>query len=300
MNHDPSPNHPHERHPGLGARLATLPASPPCARRVLPRVARVAARAGLALALAAPLVAPTSTHAGPPAKPSAPTPEQKEAAKLFDQGVTLSDEGKWSEALEAFRKSDELRPSLSARFNLAATMRALGRYVEAKRTLEKILTDGPTWDPPIKPALKTDVEKLLGEVKPNVVALKVKVTPSTAEVSVDGLPLERAGDGTSELDPGRHVFVVTAPEHETTTVTKTLAASDRELSLVAPKKQVVVVQKQESGGITTKWWFWTTAGVVVAGAAVAVVAVVVTQQPQATTGAPPATVGRIVPVGFRF
>jgi hypothetical protein len=265
-----------------------------------PRARATLLFAALTLALAAPLV-PGAALAGPPAsKPAPPTAEQKEAAKLFDQGVTLSDEGKWSEALEAFRKSDALRPSLSARFNLAATMRALGRYVEAKRTLEKILADGPTWDPPIKPALKADVEKLLGEVRPNVVSLKVKVTPASAEVSVDGLPLERASDGASELDPGRHVFVVTAPEHETTTVTKTLAASDRELSLSAPKKQVVVVQKQASGGITTKWWFWTTAGVVVAGAAAAVIAVVVTQQPQATTGAPPATVGRIVPVGFRF
>ncbi len=236
--------------------------------------------------------------AGPPAPPAKGSPQQKEAEALFTQGIALSDEQKWAEALEAFRRSDELRPSLSARFNMAAAQRSMGRYVESKRTLEGILRDGPTWTPPMKAALRGDAEALLAEVGPKVVIVSLRVSPASAAVSVDGSPATRTADGKLELDPGKHVFVVRADGHETTTVARTLSASDKEVSLTAPAVKLLAPPPPPDGGVATKWWFWTITGVVVLGAAGGVTAGVLLSQP-ASTNAPSATVGRTIPVGFQ-
>ena len=92
------------------------------------------------------------------------TPEQQQAKALFQQGISLSDDGKWAEALASFQQSDQLVPSAPVRFNIGATLRALGRYVEAKNTLDAVLTDQQKFNPPPKPALLEEVRKLLGEV----------------------------------------------------------------------------------------------------------------------------------------
>lgn len=228
------------------------------------------------------------------AKPGA---EAKRARALFDEGVALSDEGKWTDALVAFQKSDDLVPSPSARYNIGSTLRALGRYVEARDVLGRIAADAATRKQTIKPSLKKEIEKLLGEVKKKIVSVPLQVTPVSADVQADGNALKRLPDGRVEIDPGRHVFVVTAAGFETTTVTQTLDASSVELVLVAPKIVPKVVQETP---VYARAWFIATGSVLVAGAATVGIIFAARPRTAPAAGAPPATVGRVIPAAVRF
>jgi hypothetical protein len=226
-----------------------------------------------------------------------PGAESKRARALFDEGVALSDEGKWADALLAFQKSDDLVPSPSARYNIGSTLRALGRYVEARDVLAKIAEDAAARKQPIKPALKKEIEKLLGEVKKKIVTVSLKVTPVDADLQMDGNAVKRLADGRLEADPGRHVFVIGAAGFETTTVTQTLDANSAELVLTAPKIVPKVVQETP---IYARAWFIATGSVLVAGAAT--VGLIFAARPRTTPAAapPPATVDRVIPAAVRF
>jgi hypothetical protein len=232
--------------------------------------------------------------------------EAKQAKALFEEGISLSDNGKWPEALEAFRKSDALVPSASVKFNIGATLRALGRYVEAKNTLEAILKDADSPKSTVKPALKEEVKKVLADVYDKVVMITVKLDPKDADLQIDGADAAPLPDGRFEMDPGRHVFVVSAKGHETTTISRTLTADDTEITLKAPASATpkvvekrVEVKVAEDTPFYKRFWFWTAAGAVVAGGVV--VAVILTRpDAREPAGPPTSSVDRVIPAGVRF
>jgi len=229
-----------------------------------------------------------------------PTPEQREARALFDQGLALSDEGRWAEALEAFRKSDALVPSISVRFNIAASQRALGKYVDARATIDKAVSDAEVQKTPIKPGLKAEMDKLRGEVDEKIVRIELKTSPASADVSVDGGPVHTTPEGSVELDPGRHVFVIRAEGYDTTTVTKTLGSEDKTLALTAPKTVVVPPPPKESPFYKRPWFWGTVGAVVAAGVAVSVIVVVTGGETQTGAPPPPSTLDRVIPAAVRF
>ncbi|MDI1445894.1 hypothetical protein [Polyangium sp. 6x1] len=242
-------------------------------------------------------VAPAALGAGP----AKPTPEQREARALFDQGLALSDEGKWAEALEVFRKSDDISPSTSVRFNIAASLRALGRYVEARDTLDGAVADADARKAPIKPALKTEIDKLREEVAGKIVRIELQRSPTDADVTVDGAPVKLAEDGRVDLDPGKHVFVISAKGYDTTTVTKTLSQGDTTLTLTAPRAATVEAPKPKDTPFYKRGWFWGTVGAVAAGAAAVTVIVVVTRPDGSSVAGPPtSTIDRVFPAVVRF
>lgn len=225
-----------------------------------------------------------------------PSPEERQARALFDQGLALSDEGKWSEALEVFKKSDEIQHSANVRYNMAVTYRALGRYVEAKRLTNDLLTSGVD-DKPLKPALEKEVRKLRDEVAPKVVVALIKRSPADATVEIDGTLHIIGGDGRIELDPGKHVFVLKKDGYDTVTVSKSIEGVDVDVVLTAPKTKIVDPAAETP--FYKKGWFWGTVGAVVAaGAAVTVVVIVTSSEGQAPAAPPPSTVGRVIPAAF--
>lgn len=235
-------------------------------------------------------------HAGPA--------EDRQARAKFDEGLALSDAGRWAEALEAFRESDRIKPAVSVRFNIAATLRALGRYVEAKDTAQKILADADQLKP--KPKLRAQAQALIEEVSAKIGRVSLSIVPRQARVEVDGTPVERPGEPL-EVDPGRHVFVVRAPGHETTTVTQDVPSGSSQLALTAPTlpppapAPAPAPKVEEEEPLHQKWWLWTTiAGVVVAGAVVAVVVVVTLPEDPAAPTPPTTTVPNPYPVLVRF
>jgi tetratricopeptide (TPR) repeat protein len=259
------------------------------------RARSVGRRAGAWAGFAAALLAASMSLAADKA-----SPEARRAHALFDEGVALSDEGKWADALAAFQKSDEVVPSASARFNIGTTLRALGRYVEAKKILERVLEDDKSKKPPMKPALKKDITKLLDEVKQKVLVAKILVSPVDADVQMDGSPIARLPDGRIEVDPGKHVFVIKAAGHDTTTVTETLPVAGGQVMLTAPRTRVERVEVVKETPFYARAWFLGTVGAVVAGGAA--VGIVFATRPKTAEPAPPpnGTVDRIIPAGFRF
>jgi hypothetical protein len=225
------------------------------------------------------------------------SPEENEARALFDQGVALSDEGRWSEALDSFKKSDEIQHSASVRYNMAVTFRALGRYVEAKRIAEDLLIKGVD-DKPIKSALQKEVEKLRDSVKPKIVMAVIKRSPADASIEIDGTLHIVGSDGRIELDPGKHVFALKKEGYDTITVSQTLEGREVDVILTAPKLKIAAPPPPETP-FYKKGWFWgTVGGVVAAGAAVAVVVVVTSSDAPAPAGPPPSTVDRVIPAAF--
>jgi hypothetical protein len=237
------------------------------------------------------------------AKPS--SADARRAKALFEEGVALSDEGKWIDALAAFQKSDAIVPSASARLNVAVTMRALGRYVEAKKVLEQILADAEAGKkarppkPPLKPKTKQDVDKLLKEVSGKILSVSVQVTPPDGAVQMDGAALTIPPDGKVTIDPGKHVFVVEAEGYETTTVTQTVTASGAVVTLVAPKT-VAKVEVVKETPFYARAWFIVTASVAVAGGAT--VGIIFATRPKQTPpgGPPSSTVTVTFPAAVRF
>jgi hypothetical protein len=232
-----------------------------------------------------------------------PTEDRLARAK-FDEGLALSDAGRWVEALEAFRESDRLKPAVSVRYNIAATLRALGRYVEAKRAARHILEGSDRLQP--KPKLREQTEELLTEVSAKIGRLELSLRPDTARVEIDGAPVDLRPGEPIEVDPGRHVFVVKAPGHETTTVTHDVPSGESGLTITAPKLPPAPVTArpgptEEEEPIHEKWWLWTTVvgGAAVAAVVIAVVVVTLPEDPVAPT--PPATtIGNPIPVILRF
>jgi len=255
---------------------------------------RVGSALVLALVLALGLVSGSAFGAG-----GKGSPEERQARALFDQGLALSDEGKWSEALEVFRKSDTLTASANVRYNIAAALRALGKYVEAKRTIDETIAAGDAKTLTIKPALKKELEKLRAEVAGKIVHIRFRKSPADADVEVDGSAVSEGADGRVGLDPGKHVFVIRKQGYDPTTVNQTLSAGDTEVVLTAPKTKVVEVPRNDP--FYKKGWFWgTVGGVVAAGAAVTVIVVVTGADKNAGAAPPDSTVGRVIPAALRF
>jgi hypothetical protein len=128
-------------------------------------------------------------------------------------------------------------------------------------------------------------------------------SPTDAEVQIDGTPVAPQPDGRVELDPGKHVFVISAKGHQTVTVTKVLEG-DSELALTAPKLAVagpVAPPPPPPDPFYKRGWFWGTVGATVAaGVAIAVVVVVATRPEESPSTAPRSTTGQVYPVGVRF
>jgi tetratricopeptide (TPR) repeat protein len=231
------------------------------------------------------------------AQPKPSAPNTRRAKALFEEGVALVDEGKWADALAAFQKSDAIVPSASARLNIGVTLRALGRYVEAKRVLDKILDDAKVDKRPLKPTTKRDVEKLLKEVTPKILTVTLTVTPVDGDVQMDGAPITLPLDGKLSLDPGTHVFVVQGAGYETATITQTITTSGATVTLVAPKIIPKIVKETP---FYARAWFIATAAVAVAGGAT--VGIIFATRPKETPapGPPSNTVGVVIPAAVRF
>jgi len=166
------------------------------------------------------------------------------AEALYHSGRKLVSEGKWAEGCAKFDASMELNPAASTLINIAKCREHDGRLSEAlvdykralqlnqdtlggarKKALEKVAKEGAA-----------SVEARLARVE-----LVVKTRPEGLEVAWDGrsLPLAALGEPIP-LDPGKHTFEATAPDHEKAERTLELAEGQKatvELSLVPVKKQ---------------------------------------------------------------
>jgi len=165
------------------------------------------------------------------------------AEALYLSGRKLVADNNWKEGCEKFRASMELNPAVSTLINIAMCSEHDGKLTQAlidyrrasqlnqdtlgeerKRKLELVVKEGIT-----------GLERRLARVQ-----LVVANRPEGIEIKRDGLALPIATIGeTIPLDPGDHVFVVTAPGFRTEERKVTLKEGETqtiELPLVADEK----------------------------------------------------------------
>jgi hypothetical protein len=212
-----------------------------------------------------PALAEPHTWKAPLAEPS--TAAVQEAKALYIAGNRAVEQGRWSDALTNFEKSYSLSGVPAALYNVATTLRAIGRHVESRDAFTQLLAKHPTLDPDIK----AQAEKLLAEEKAKVATASLDGVPNKARIYVDGH--EVTDDGARplnlEVDPGKHSLRVEDPRSKPFTWDG--AFSDGEKKTISVKLVAADVPKpvaaEKSGGVLSSPWFWGAIGVVVIGGA---------------------------------
>lgn len=178
------------------------------------RTSRAAAALALALSLAS--ASARGQDAGAP-RPIAP---EVEARALFEQGVSLSAEERWGEALEAFRRSRVLVERPSTVFNIAVALLRLGQPTAALAAIDDFMRIA---DPRQEAARLAEAARMRELATTALARLSLTVEPAQSTVTIDEVAIEGSG-ATRELtvDPGRHRVDVAAEGHRATSVVVSL------------------------------------------------------------------------------
>jgi tetratricopeptide (TPR) repeat protein len=205
---------------------------------------------------------------GPERPPTAA--EIEEARALFAAGSTAATNQRWADALRMFERAYLLTGRFSALFNLAKTLRAVGRHVEARDAFAQLLTrhaDAP-------PEILEEARNLLAEESARVATLSlVGLPPAPGLVlSLDGMTVPDRGQRPLELDvdPGEHTLRIDLSGYEPWRWSGSVADGAREqvrVQLVPRQERTRVVERSRS--IFSEPLFWVlTSVVLVAGAGV--------------------------------
>jgi tetratricopeptide (TPR) repeat protein len=169
-----------------------------------------------------------------PAGSAATEATRAEAREAFRTGSALARREVWVDALASFERSQRLLPHPVTAYNIGYCERALGRLTRARRMFAKALADaGAPGAPRLPPEIERATLAYEIEIERRLVRVAVTLPAAATALAVDGRPLEvdpgasasiRLVAGTREpgpgerppasfellIDPGVHVFVVTA------------------------------------------------------------------------------------------
>ena len=200
---------------GPGLAVATLLAGAALRRRrrlrgLLGRLLRGLVAPALAASLSWPL----------PARADTP---REGAADHFDRALAYVDRREFALAIAEFERAYELGKHFSVLYNLGLAYAAVGRYRDARRSLEAYLREGA---PNLNEQRRGDVLALSEGYQKQLSKLEIVTLPPTAEVLVDA-ELHR-DTSRVELDPGRHVITARAAGYsESTVLVETTAAEEK-------------------------------------------------------------------------
>lgn len=176
-------------------------------------------------------------------------PAVVQARAAFIEGNELAKDARWGDALARFETSAKLRPHPGTTYNIGICQRALGQYTRARKSFARALQQNrEEAEHPLAESTVVDIEAFLKEIDERVLAkLDVTLDPPTAELTVDGRPVEASGElqgkpvawvGTLPpgqgrpppakafrliLDPGTHVFVISRKGFADAVVRETVA-----------------------------------------------------------------------------
>lgn len=185
------------------------------------RVALVAIALSLAPSLAfAQSARPATQQSTPPNDPRA-----AEARSAFEQGVAMSQQERWGEALDAFRRSFALVPRPSTAFNMASTLVRLGRHVEAIEAYESYLRIA---DPTTEAARVRDAQAQLANERTMIATIVLTTTPNAATVRLDGRALEGSFAARElAVDIGEHTIEGAAPHFRSASTRVRVSSGER-------------------------------------------------------------------------
>jgi hypothetical protein len=214
-----------------------------------------------------------------------PAPDRQQAKQLRDRGAEAMSRGNFSEALDCFRRANDVYPSPRLRHNIAVALDALGRHAEAVEYFEDFLSAAQ----PDSPGARDYALARIATLSPQLARLDLEVSPPGATVRIaarsialprpNGLPVP-PGEFTIEAEhPGyaRLSQPVTVAPGERRRVTLTLlpqAAPPPPAAPTAGRPQVgtaiVALRPARPDPLIKKRWFWAvvTSGVVVVAAGI--------------------------------
>jgi hypothetical protein len=151
--------------------------------------------------------------------------ESVRARKLFEEGVALARDKKWSLALEALEASRVLVERPRTVFNIGSVLLRLGRAGEAIAAFEAFLRISPAEDDAGRGAAR----QLIEEAAKVRAELALEVVPAGAEVFVDGARVE-----------GRRV-VIDAGEHRVRVSATGFVGAERAVRVAPGEKSSVAI-----------------------------------------------------------
>ena len=192
------------------------------------------------------------------------------ARERFAEGTAAAEEGRWADALSAFRQAYELSGISAALYNVGTTYRSLGRYVDARDTFAQLLREHPE----LSDDMKGTVSELRDEVAARVAAIELRGVPLEGELNLrfDGrqteIPEERPVR--LETEGGSHAVRLTRPDHEPFLWEGSVAEGDTRVVEVELIPVPTVTTEPEGMSTAGKAILITVIGLVVVGAAVGV------------------------------
>jgi hypothetical protein len=120
------------------------------------------------------------------------------AREHFERGVAAVQRNEWSVALGAFEESYRLAGRGSSLYNIATTLRAMGRHAAARDAFDRLLTEHDDLDP----EMQANAESLRAEEAARIATLVLQDVPPAEEaaVRVDGESIAEDHGDTVELD----------------------------------------------------------------------------------------------------
>lgn len=149
------------------------------------------------------------------AQPSTPQMNQAKAAAkvLADQGQAFFDEGRYADALDAFRGADQKFPAPTIKLMIARTHVRLGQLQRAREVYQQIVDEKLVhYAPQVFFDAQGEAKKELDALLPRLPTLTVHVTgapPPNLVVTIDGQPA-RIREPLPQ-DPGEHTVTAAAP-----------------------------------------------------------------------------------------
>lgn len=140
---------------------------------------------------------------------SAQPVDEPQGKELASEAMDFYKDSAFEEALDKFSQARAIYPTGQVLRMTGYTLIALGRWLEAARTLDEALTTE------FKPLLPRDAEHAQDQLDialSHLGVVEVSSSVSGAALSVDDGP-EQPLPATVYLEPGAHRFVVTAPDH---------------------------------------------------------------------------------------
>lgn len=223
-----------------------------------------------------------------PLRASAQNDDRERAASaraLFVEGVELTDQNRWAQAADRFRRALALRDSPVIAYNLASALEHLGQLVDASELLRGIANN-----PAVDLDLRRSAESTLAEIEPRVARVMVHA-PGRAQgdhITLDDKPLLDAQlDVAVPADPGVHVVQAERNGEQLDRQTLELAEGYMlEVTLDIPRapepREVAAMaqpastnmpaatrsDRDEEPSLTSRWYVWAGAGALVVGAIV--------------------------------
>ena len=191
-------------------------------------------------------------------------PQSGEARDAFLAGLRSAEALEWDRALASFERSYALAPTAAALFNAATAFRALGRHVDARDALARLIREHR-----LEPDVRAAAERMLEEEAARIATLVLRGLPDApVTVRLDGTRREDTGARplAIDADAGDRGLAIERSGHEPFFWNGALTEGER---------REIGVELAPARGVEVEWyerpWVWLAAGGAVIACAIVVV-----------------------------